>query len=543
VTAGETSDDMKRAQSGGGRLRNQLASLVRLGDAKGSRSRVASLGRGRSSDVAAYGGDSPDGASTGASGAPVLLSVRRRRAASDSGHETNSSYSGSPQLRRAEEKDASPEPEKELEKKFRSLGWEAGHPDDMSGAESGSSSSLNRRNGLLRLFFHRSAATLLFHHPRGPDLDPSKPYRGVIKMSGSKHGRRREPTATAAKHPPVSATSSVDSSASSAKLDKGNDIPDYGRRSHGVKHAAGAAASERRRSHRTLRQLHREQLQRQEQQQRRSGPIVVEAQLHSSSNSVVSSVESSTCDSGAFSRTSTPDFAARSHTNLLGVDSKSMLALKSPLSAPSLVMEACGMRSRWKMTRYFEEEDDESVNAAHILSCLNAASGPSTMTEGMPDMLAARLCQPYEEGPVSITVGANTMITLGPPSRVGLRRSRSGLPLLGTSGLHYDRPAKNATSSPPKPGRISTSKSGRLLTPSASLREASAPPATSRTSQLRPGCWGETVTVNGRHYGERRVRGHAVGPRSLQHHATASVPKTETADATRSDPCGSLIHV
>ena len=189
--------------------------------------------------------------------------------------------------------------------------------------------------------------------------------------------------------------------------------------------------------------------------------------IHSSSNSVISSeesdspVSSSNYDSGAFSRSSSP-------TELQTLN---RLALAEPLIAPKLVLAAC--RGEWPLS---------------LSSPVSPIKAKKTR---------ARSMSAIKKEDVTVSVNANTKLTIGSPrldSRSSnLRRSRSGLPVLGTNALR---------SSPVKPLRsnirtkISTvyleepklNRSGSIVTVMGS-----------KPANIKCDC-NERVTVNGQHH-------------------------------------------
>ena len=301
--------------------------------------------------------------------------------------------------------------------------------------------------------------------------------------------------------------------------------------------------------------------------------------LHSSSNSVISSVDSSNYDSGAFSRTSTPELShqfqrlqAQIYQHNLQLsnnnnnnNAKSSLALASPLNAPKLVMQACNIASNSDDDDDDAEESRDSVDAKFILNCLNAASMPSTFQQQQQQQQSLQHPMSHQQqqlllqspsrnfqslnlsSDVSITIGSNTKLTITPnvmsnvtsPS-TNLRRSRSGLPVLGTAGLNNNNSnssclaVADASTSPMKPARTSRSKISTvyLASPSSLPRTGSVqaiprelmllPPSraggggglnrsessvtltntssTTTNNQCDPKCCLERVTVNGQHH-------------------------------------------
>jgi len=251
-------------------------------------------------------------------------------------------------------------------------------------------------------------------------------------------------------------------------------------------------------------------------------PILQQAHS-SSSNSVISSVDSSNYDSGAYSRTSSPEMgkkASAKHRHrrirmqqqrlkeqtaaLLkasGSMSKSACSLQQgqqppPLSAPTLVLAACrGSRGVLTMPDYgdlcrnFETLElaansngggGDPVDAAHILACLNA-------------MQTRQQQQQFHHGglqnDVSITIGASTKLTIASDTT---RRGRQ-LPMMGTSGLmtspgKQQEPVKNRSRAGLQQQQHRTKISTVYLPPN--------PPSPAATAR----CCDSRVTVNGRHH-------------------------------------------
>ena len=150
----------------------------------------------------------------------------------------------------------------------------------------------------------------------------------------------------------------------------------------------------------------------------------------SSSNSVISSSsseEGEDYDSGAFSRTSTPE----AHNNtarisaLLNTSTMSISRLPptEPLNAPSLVLAAC-----LEYGVPLCDIANDSVDASFVLSCLNAASRSSAFEDSQTTSRSRKA----STSDVSVTIGANSKLTIcpdfeegGPVRRSGqLRRSR-----------------------------------------------------------------------------------------------------------------------
>eukprot|EP00095_Tigriopus_kingsejongensis_P005185 maker-scaffold321_size207582-snap-gene-0.11 protein:Tk05185 transcript:maker-scaffold321_size207582-snap-gene-0.11-mRNA-1 annotation:"---NA---" len=426
-----------------------------------------------------YESDIGDSAPEGDSSTPVLLAVRKR-ACSDSGHETNSSHNGSP-----------------------------GPPARPS---VGIPSSRPSRGGFFRLF-HKSA-TLLFQHPT-TELNPNKPYKGSISISSkdvrsggggakSRYHPRSSGAGTGSLHGHLTLHHPNQHHPSSALSAKMGGMPNARHRlqatlsasssssinssvmHHHLEHDSGGGSeahpSERGGSNTpstssgicsSTRQTSGEP-----ETRRPSSSSSAQPRIHSSSsNSVISSSieDDSNYDSGAFSRTSTPEIHPQLTSGKKSL-SQIHLALAAPLSAPTLVMEACNMKrsspslnvlglGQHEENPLHDSHPDEmdSVDASHILACLNAASKASTIQspQSLPPSATPLHLQrvfpqtskhinhhgssslPYYHealDDVSITIGLNTKLTITPnptqsSSLSHLRRTRSGLPVLGTAGL------------------------------------------------------------------------------------------------------------
>ena len=162
--------------------------------------------------------------------------------------------------------------------------------------------------------------------------------------------------------------------------------------------------------------------------------------------------------------------------------SMSRLALEvEPLNAPALVMAALGDKNShhhqnccindasssncWKMGHGNKgcATGEENFDPSLLLACLNAASESSSLHQSFRGEsvdsgvvlqspsgvrylgrnisnagVTTRRDNSSVSNDVSVTVGANTMLTISNTADkmpAGLRRSRSGLPMLGTSGL------------------------------------------------------------------------------------------------------------
>ena len=327
----------------------------------------------------------PSASDYGSSATPILLSVRKR-STSDSGYSGESNCDS---------------------------------PTNLSVQNQNQKAAKSRNtNGLsfLRLF-HKSSATLHLQHPK-TELNPDKPYKGQIVTSLDN-----------------SSTSNPNRKTKKEFLKKQRKLPL-------VPMASSSLSS--------LNTLN-------------SGPKVEKVILHqvhhSSSNSVISSTDnesssnsggearesSSNYDSGAFSRSSSP---TDQPVNLSL--SMSRLALTEPLLAPKLVLAAC--RGEWPISETEEEtEENEHLSVKkRILKFQNHHR--SQIIQHQKRQLRARsmsLVRPSED--VTVSVGANTKLTIGSPGsktstrNSNLRRSRSGLPVLGATAAIL-----NTNSSPKK---------------------------------------------------------------------------------------------
>ena len=181
--------------------------------------------------------------------------------------------------------------------------------------------------------------------------------------------------------------------------------------------------------------------------------------------------------------------------------SMSRLALEhEPLNAPTLVMAAvnagsqhhqhCNLDTCWNIgnsncVQGCCEKTNSNIDPSLVLACLNAASESSSLQQSFRGesvdsgvvfqspsrvrclarnssnigatngFIRASNIGSSNTGDVSVTVGANTMLTItnaGEKIASGLRRSRSGLPMLGTSGLMtipMDNTSYNSLVDPP----------------------------------------------------------------------------------------------
>ena len=156
----------------------------------------------------------------------------------------------------------------------------------------------------------------------------------------------------------------------------------------------------------------------------------------------------------------------------------------------------------------------DCVDASFMLSCLNAASRSSAFDD--QQFSTSTRSRKTSTSDVSVTIGANTKLTIspdfepgGPVRRSGqLRRSRSGLPVLGTSVLQRtESPSKKLT----QRNKISTVYLNSLI----GMTSPSTRPSRSRITrsesvvtvtgvtqhQQRRVCeCTERVTVNGQHH-------------------------------------------
>ena len=356
------------------------------------------------------------------SSTPVLLAVRKR-SCSDSGlDETASGSSQSCSPTGGDRK--LQQPQQQLKSKGGSAAGNGGK------SEGGSKMG----GGFFRIF--NKSATLLFKHPT-TELNPNKPYKGTVTTSRENHAvTKKASTLGASRRTPEeyhyyrrhqrwpSPTPMVAASSSMSSLNSSSIMPlhqhhqayssgdDSGRPSgNSGSGTSGGAASTKKDS-------------------------------SSSSNSVISSCsseaeeEGSNYDSGAFSRTSSPEAASAPISALLNSSTMSISRLPptEPLCAPSLVIAAC-LEYGVPMGNAI---DHDAVDAAFVLSCLNAASKSSSSSK---------------TSDVSVTIGANTKLTISPEFEQGhgkrsgqLRRSRSGLPVLGTTALQRNEsPSKKVT--------------------------------------------------------------------------------------------------
>jgi len=376
----------------------------------------------------------------GATGTPILLSVRKR-STSDSGYSGEDTCCDSPIV----------------------TGGAGLHQQNSAKTTTttnkNSKSSSNSNHGLsfLRLF-HKSSATLQLQHPKAGELAPSlKPYKGTV-MTSMDHQRKKKEFLKR-KLPLVPMASSSLSSLNTLANERDAVV------SSAMVHAHKNSCSSNVHPLRSCNQVH-----------------------HSSSNSVISSSgedsttttesatsattsrgcsSSSNYDSGAFSRSSSPtDNTGHANGNPHNVSSLSMsrLALTEPLVAPRLVLAAC--RGEWSDTvkeiaeqaLHYEEVEVKAGIAKH--QKLHQLQQMQHRKKARARSMSA--VRNADEDQITVSVGANTKLTIGSPespalaeasgsgsnSRLSnLRRSRSGLPVLGTTAL---RP------SPVKPIRSST---------------------------------------------------------------------------------------
>ena len=521
---------------------------------------------------------------------PVLLAVRKR-SCSDSGHDSTAECSSSSQ-------NASPVLPSAAgcgPRKSSSISSNAA-----PGPQVAPPSSSKSSGGFFRLF-HRSA-TLLFQHPTH-ELNHNKPYKGslsistkelrsdnhpILGKSKNKNNHQRSRVLSASSSSSLNSSvlhhhlENVDERARTLHLDEVETVRQFQKRIPAVQDdssnsddtsssppppasssssssssaASGSGARGSRKS-RPNPHLHRLPHQR---------GVHHHQALHSSSNSVISSIDSSNYDSGAFSRTSTPELSHQFQRlqqqiyqhNLQLSNAKSSLTLASPLNAPKLVMQACKMGSQ--SDGEDSEESRDSVDAKFILNCLNAASMPSTFQQQQLHhhqlMHPSRNLQSLNlNSDVSITIGTNTKLTITPNVKnsvmspaSNLRRSRSGLPVLGTAGLNNSY--VDASTSPMKPARTSRSKISTvyLASPGSLPRTGSTHAIhrerdlamrglnrsessvtltnTSTSNNCDPKCCSERVTVNGQHHCGA-LNGHHPKPQNpQQQHQLKSSPSS-----------------
>ena len=193
--------------------------------------------------------------------------------------------------------------------------------------------------------------------------------------------------------------------------------------------------------------------------------------VNSSSNSVISSgpdegdssstsgearESSSNYDSGAFSRSSSP-----TDNNVNLSLSMSRLALTEPLLAPKLVLAAC--RGEWPLSELEESEESQNLSVKTRIAKFQNASQISHQKRQLRARSMSHV-RPKKED-VTVSVGANTKLTIGSFSssknsrNSNLRRSRSGLPVLGTTAISPSKsPVKPLRSISPlkKRNKIST---------------------------------------------------------------------------------------
>ena len=281
----------------------------------------------------------------------------------------------------------------------------------------------NNINGLsfLRLF-HKSSATLQLQHPK-TELNPDKPYKNGSIVTSLDNPHRRKASKEFLKKrklPLVPMASSSLSSLNTLNSGRGNQV--------------------------------------------KTEKVLLHNQVHhSSSNSVISTGDESTAsgeaqsssnyDSGAFSRSSSP--SGEHGPGLVPVNgpqsmnlslSMSRLALTEPLVAPKLVLAAC--RGEWPLSE--SSPKNLSVNRRKLSEKSQYQAHKRQLRAR--SMSAVRPKVSAQD--VTVSVGANTKLTIGSPKNgrnSNLRRSRSGLPVLGTTVLNSNSPQKG--NSPVKPLR------------------------------------------------------------------------------------------
>ncbi len=290
-------------------------------------------------------------------------------------------------------------------------------------------------------------------------------------------------------------------------------------------------------------------------------PALQQAHSSSSANSVISS----DYDSGAFSRTSTPEIKSgkrqhrhhhrrrtyqhqqlqlREQTAALKKSSKSAtcLAATEPLAAPSLVMAACSAASRSRLGLDDEAAMEDAVDAAHILACLDAAGSTTALHRrrqlyqqqqqqflslqhgGHPSIVYGA------NGDVSITVGSSTRLTIASGENGSARRNR--LPLMGTAGLSPNKKKPTNGLSPSRTKISTVYVSGAAKEPAAgklARSESSVTISNAGTGPLPPApahnhrclCT-ERVTVNGQHHCSCGGNGKRMGGKQRLESAAAS---------------------
>ena len=430
-----------------------------------------------SSDVAL----NPTADDYGSSATPILLSVRKR-STSDSGYSGNSGedYTSSSHC-----------------------------GDDSPVVPSAKPRNIHGLN-FLRLF-HKSSATLQLQHPK-TELNPDKPYKGTVTTAADHqlkkktkdylrgHKRKLIPMA-------------------SSSLSSLNTINSQPLVHQAASNAAASAA--------------------------KVGPAF------SSSNSVASDESSangssSTYDSGAFSRTSSPDPDLVPPLNLSL--SMSRLALTEPLVAPRLVLAAT--RGEWPITELEAAVLNSNRGPAAALvkkKPLNVAERNRQMHRRQMRARSMSAAKPSGSagsggGDVTVTVGSSTLLTIGLQAKSNnpaitveasgkmnqhsrssnLRRSRSGLPVLGTTALNNSPVKPLRTSAVTSTTSLQRSKIstvyledggngvGAPRSPTKRFLERSGSVVTvmgSQPSGIKCDCT-ERVTVNGQH--------HCAKPRDLK---------------------------
>jgi len=388
-------------------------------------------------------------------GTPILLSVRKR-STSDSGYSGEDTCCDSPVITGAH--GGLHHNNNSATTSNTTTSSTTNNPSSKN-SKSSSSSGSNHGLSFLRLF-HKSSATLQLQHPKAGELNPNmKPYKGTVMTSMDHQRKKKEFLKRKLPLVPM-ASSSLSSLNTLANENVGHPV-----------HKNMNCSS--------------------------SNPLRANRVHHSSSNSVISSSgEDSTTttessepgtsrgcssgsnyDSGAFSRSSSPVM----NVNNVSL-SMSRLALTEPLVAPRLVLAAS--RGEWPINEEMpltleEVQEVEKIKSKARLYQLQAAHRKKVRARSM-----SAVRKDAEEEQVTVSVGDNSMLTIGSPdtssnssSRLSnLRRSRSGLPVLGMNAL---RP------SPVKPMRSSMTASN-IRTKISTVYLTEAPTAVEDSKLLQP---------------------------------------------------------
>lgn len=312
------------------------------------------------------------------------------------------------------------------------------------------SSHHNHGLSFLRLF-HKSSATLQLQHPKLSELNPDKPYKRRVMTS-------------------------MDHQSSSGNYQQVNSAPSKKKHKELLHYRHKKKLPLVPKASSSLSSLNSTSAVVNLKPVKQQGVSLSQKQLnpaglghHSSSNSVISTGDessasggrgsSSNYDSGAFSRTSSPtgDYGP---VNLSL--SMTRLALVEPLVAPKLVLAA--QRGEWPPIIEAEQRMFSPANAHKPVNVAERSRQMHRRQMRARSMSTACGRKPVQTADVSVTIGANTMLTFGSPVLGGsrpeaggrlsnLRRSRSGLPVLGTLGLNAGGPTANGARSPSKPLR------------------------------------------------------------------------------------------